>query len=259
MSHIESWVTDRKKISIDFLWTFVIIFSQVELLLSRPTYLTVTLEKFWINTGIVTFLTHILWVSLESWVTDRWNTSVDFLSTFQIICSRVALLSNRATYLPVTLEKIYYINSGIVTYLTHILCDSYWIMGDGRMEYIYWLLMNFCDNLLMSCTSIEQVNLPSSHIEEIYYINTRTVTFLTHILCVFSWIVGDGKMENIGWLLINFPDNLLTSCTSIEQVNLPSSHIGKIYYINTGIVTILTHILFVFSWIVHFYWAGQPT
>jgi hypothetical protein len=33
---------------------------------------------------------------------------------------------------------------------------------------------------------------------------------------------------------MNFPDNLLTSWTSIEQVNLPSSHNGKIYYINIG-------------------------
>jgi hypothetical protein len=93
--------------------------------------------------------------------------------------------------------KIYYINTGIVTFQAHILCDSYWIMGDGRMEYIYWLLMNFPDNLLMICTSIEQVNLPSSHIGKIYYINTGTVTFLAHILCVSSWIMGDGQIENI--------------------------------------------------------------
>jgi hypothetical protein len=129
--------------------------------------------------------------------------------------------------------KIYYINSGIVTFLTHILCDSYWIMGDVRMEYIYWLLIHFHDNLLTSCTSIEQVNLPYCHIEKIYYINTGILTILTHTLCVSSWIMGDGKIENIYWLLMNFPYNLLTSCTSIEKVNLPSSHIGKIYIIST--------------------------
>jgi hypothetical protein len=55
--------------------------------------------------------------------------------------------------------------------------------------------------------------------------------------------MGDGQMEKIYLLLMKFPDNLLTSCTSIEQVNLPFSHIGKMYYINTGIVTFLTHIL----------------
>jgi hypothetical protein len=54
-------------------------------------------------------------------------------------------------------------------------------------------------------------------------------------------------MEKIYLLLMNFPDSLLTSCTSIEQGNLPSSSIGKIYYINTGIVTFLTHILGVSS------------
>jgi hypothetical protein len=87
--------------------------------------------------------------------------------------------------------------------------------------------MTFPDNLLTSCTSIEQVNLPSSHIGEMYYINTGIVTFRTHILCVCSCIICDGWIEKIYWLLMNFPDNLLTSCTSIEQVNLPYSHIGK--------------------------------
>ena len=147
--------------------------------------------------------------------------------------------------------KIYYINTGIVIFPTQILCDSYWIMGDGRMEYIYWLLMNFPDNLLMSCTSIEKVNLPSSHNGKIYYINTGIVTFLAHILCVPYWIMGDRRMEYIYWLLMNFPDNLVTTCTSIQQVNLHYSHIGKIYYINTGIVTFLTHILCVSleSWV----------
>jgi hypothetical protein len=150
---------------------------------------------------------------------------------------------------PSHIGKIYYINTGIVTFVTHILCVSSWIMDDGQMENIYWLLMNFPDNLLTSCTSIEQGSQPSSHIGKIYYINTEIVTFLTHLLCVFSWIMGDGQMEYMYWLLMNFPDNLLTSCTSIEHVNLPLSHIGNIYYINTGIVTFLTHILCVSSWI----------
>jgi hypothetical protein len=111
--------------------------------------------------------------------------------------------------------------------------------------------MNFPDNFLTTCTSIEKVNLPSSHIGKIYYINTGTVTFLTHILCDSYWIMGDGRMEYIYWLLMNFPDNFLTTCTSIEKVNLPPSHIGKIYYINTGTVTFLTHILCVSleSWV----------
>jgi hypothetical protein len=136
-----------------------------------------------------------------------------------------------------------------VRFQTHILCVSFRIMGEGQMEKIYWLLMNFPDNLLMSCTSIEQGNLPSSHIGNIYYINTGIVRFETHILCVSSWIMGEGQMEKIYWLLMNFPDNLLTSCTSIEQGSLPSSSIGDIYYINTGIVTFQTHILCVSSWI----------
>jgi hypothetical protein len=139
--------------------------------------------------------------------------------------------------------KIYYINTGIVTFLTHILCDSYWIMGDRHMLYIYWLLVNFPDNLVTSFTCIEQVNLHYSHIGWIYYINTGIVKFLTHIICVSSWIMGDGRMEKIYWLLMNFPDNLVTGCTCIEQVNLHYSHIAKIYYINTGIVTFLTPIM----------------
>jgi hypothetical protein len=147
--------------------------------------------------------------------------------------------------------KMYYINSGIVTFLTHILCDSYWIMGHGRMEYIYWLLMNFPDNFLTTCTYIEQVNLPFSHIGKIYYINSGIVTFLTHILCDSAWIMGDGRMEYIYWLIMNFPNNSLTTCTSIENINLPSSHIGKMYYINSGNVTFLTHIVCVSldSWV----------
>jgi hypothetical protein len=48
--------------------------------LSRSTYLPVTLGKiYYINTRIVTFLTQILCVSLESWVTDGWRRSIDFL------------------------------------------------------------------------------------------------------------------------------------------------------------------------------------
>jgi hypothetical protein len=118
------------------------------------------------------------------------------------------------------------------------------------MEKICRLVIKFPYNLLTSCTSIEKFNLPSSHIGKCW-INTGIVTFLTHILCVSSWIMGDRQIYNIYWLLMNFPDNLLTSCTSIEKVNLPSSHIGKIYYINTGTVTILTHILCVSleSWV----------
>jgi hypothetical protein len=38
-----------------------------------------------------------------------------------------------------------------------------------------------------------------------------------------GWIMGDGWMEYIYWLLINFPDNLVTNCTCIEKVNLPPS------------------------------------
>jgi hypothetical protein len=131
----------------------------------------------------------------------------------------------------------------------HILCVSYWIMGEGQMEKIYWLIMNFPDKLLTSCTSIEQGNPPSSTIGSIYYINTGIVTFLTHILCDPSLIMSDRQMEKIYWPVMNCPDNLLTSCTSIEQGNLPSSSIGNIYYITTGIVTFETHILCVSSWI----------
>jgi hypothetical protein len=111
--------------------------------------------------------------------------------------------------------------------------------------------VNFPDNLITGRTSIEQVNLPSSHIWKTYYINTRIVILLTQILCDSYWIMGDGRMEYINWLLVNFPDNLVTSCTSIEQGNLPYSHIAKMYYINTGIVTFLTHILCVSleSWV----------
>jgi hypothetical protein len=111
--------------------------------------------------------------------------------------------------------------------------------------------MNFPDNLLTSCTCIEKVNLPSIHIERIYYINSGIVTFLTHIICYSYWIMGDGRMEYIYSLLMNLPDNLLTTCTSIEQINLPSIHIRNIYYINSRILTLLTHILCVSleSWV----------
>jgi hypothetical protein len=109
--------------------------------------------------------------------------------------------------------------------------------------------MNFPDNLLTSCTSIDQVNLPPSHIAEIYYIISGIETFLTHILCDSYWIMGDGQMLYINFFLVNFQDNLVTGCTSIEQVNLPYSYIGEIYYTNTGIVILLTQILCVSSWI----------
>jgi hypothetical protein len=121
-------------------------------------------------------------------------------------------------------------------------------MGEGKMEKIYWLLMNFPDNLLTSCTSIERSNQPPVTLKKCY-INTGIVTFETQILCVSPWIMGQGQMKNIYWLLMNFPDKLLTSCTSIEQSNIPSSHIGKICCISTRIVTFQTHILCVSSWI----------
>jgi hypothetical protein len=109
--------------------------------------------------------------------------------------------------------------------------------------------MNFPDKLLTSCTSIEQGNLPSSSIGNIYYISTGIVTFQKHILCLSAWMMGDGQIKKIYWLLMNFPDNLLTSCASIEQFNLPFSSIGNIYYISTGIVTFQAHILRDSSWI----------
>jgi hypothetical protein len=43
---------------------------------------------------------------------------------------------SRSTYLPVILEKSC-INTGIVTFLTQILCVSSLIMGDGQIEHIY--------------------------------------------------------------------------------------------------------------------------
>jgi hypothetical protein len=105
---VSSWIMGDGqigKIYIDFLWTFQIICSRVALLLSSSTYLSVILKKCCINTGIVTFLTHILCFSLESWVTDGWKIYIVFLWTFQIIGSQVALLLSRSTYLPVILEK----------------------------------------------------------------------------------------------------------------------------------------------------------
>jgi hypothetical protein len=60
-----------------------------------------------------------------------------------------------------------------------------WIMGDGRMDYMYWLLMNFPDNLLTSCTSIDQVILPSSHIRENTLYQQRDSDIPnTHIMCL---------------------------------------------------------------------------
>jgi hypothetical protein len=147
-----------------------------------------------------------------------------------------------------SIGKIYYIKTGILTFLRHILCLSSWIMGQGQIQNIYWLLMNFPDKLLTSCTSIEQVNLPSSSIGNIFISTPGSDIHITHIVCILLTHLW-GQTENIYWLLINFPDNLLTSCTSIEQVNLPSSSIGNIYYINTGIVTFRAHILHYFSWL----------
>jgi hypothetical protein len=103
--------------------------------------------------------------------------------------------------------------------------------------------MNFPDNFLTTCISIEQVNLPYSHIGKTYYINTGIVKLLTQTLCDSYWIMSNGRMEYIYWLLVNFPFNLVTRCISIEQVNLPYSYIWQMYYINSGIVTFLTHIL----------------
>jgi hypothetical protein len=204
---------------------------------------------YFINTGILTFLAHIVCVS--SWIMgdEQMEKICWLLMSFPDIFL-TSWTSIEQDNLPSShIVDIYYINTWMVTFLAHILCVSSWIIGDGQIEKICWLLMKFRDNLLTSCTSIEQDNLISNHIGKIYYINTGTVTFLTHILCVSSWIMGDGQIENIYWRLMNFPDNLLTSCTSIEQVNQPSSHIGKIYYINTGTVTFLTHILCVSYWI----------
>jgi hypothetical protein len=172
------------------------------------------------------------------------NFPDNFLTSFTCI-EKVNLPSSH-------IGKIYYINSGLVTFPTHILCVSLesWVM-DRQMECIYWLLMNFPDNFLTSYTCIEQVNLPSSHIgKNILYQQRDSDIPNKHIICL-SWIMGDGPMEYIYWLLMNFPDNLLTSCTCIEKVNLPSSPIGKIYYINSRIVTFLTHILCVYleSWL----------
>jgi hypothetical protein len=134
------------------------------------------------------------------------------------------------------------------------------------MEKIYWILLNFPDDLLTSCTSIEQVK-PTfqSHRKNVLYQHRDSNVPNTHIMSL-SWIMDDGRMEYMYWLLINFPDNLLTSWSSIEQVNLPSSHNGKIYYINSGILTFLTHILCDSSWIrgegrmnviYHFLWTFQ--
>jgi hypothetical protein len=158
---------------------------------------------------------------LESWVRYRWKRSIDFLWTFQIICSRVALLLNRATNLPAKLEKCC-INTGIVPFETHILCVSSWIMGEGQMEKIYWLLMNFPDNLLTSCTSIEQSNLPTFQFQwkNILYQHRYSDIPNTHIMCLplnHGW--QNGKSDLL--LFMNFPDK--------------------------------------FAHELHFYWAGQPT
>jgi hypothetical protein len=200
------------------------------------------LHFYW--TGQPTLLSHwkhIFYQHQNSGIPCTHNMSLSWIigdGYTETICTSIEQVNLPYSYI----WQIYYINTGIVRFLTHIICDSYYIMGDRRMEYIYWLLVNFPDNLVTRCTSIEQGNIHYSHIAKIYYINTGIVTFLTHILCVSSWIMGDGRMEYIYWLLVNFPDNFLTTCTSIEQGNLPPSHIAKMYYSSTGIVILLTHI-----------------
>jgi hypothetical protein len=204
---------------------------------------------YYINTGIVTFLAHILcvssWIMVDGQIENIYRLLMNFPDNLVTSCTSIEQVNLQSSHI----GKMYCINTGIVTLLTQILCDSYWMMGDGQIENIYWLLMNFPDTFLTTCTSIEKVNLPPSHIGKKCYINTGIVTILTHILCDSYWIMSDGQTEYIYWLLMNFPDNFLTTCTSIEQVNLPPSHIGKIYYINTGIVTFLAHILCDSYWI----------
>jgi hypothetical protein len=82
-----------------------------------------------------------------------------------------------------------------VTFQTYIFCVSSWIMGEGQKEKIDWLLMNFPDNLLMSCSFIEQGNLPSSHIEKMFYQHRDSDIPNTHIVCLlfnYGWVT-DGK------------------------------------------------------------------
>jgi hypothetical protein len=94
-------------------------------------------------------------------------------------------------------------------------------MGDWKIENIYWLLMNFPDNMLTSCTSIEQGNLPSSHIRKniLYQQRDRDIPS-THIMCL---------LLNHGWL-------------RNRKYILPSYYLSRLF----------AHEL-------HFYWAGQPT
>jgi hypothetical protein len=42
--------------------------------------------------------------------------------------------------------------------------------------------------------------------------------------------MGEGQMNIIYQIFVNLPDNLLMNYTAIEQVNPPSSHIGKMLY-----------------------------
>jgi hypothetical protein len=197
----------------------------------------------------VRFLTHILcdsyWIMGDRQMSYIYWLLVNFQDNLVTSCTSIEKVNLPYSHIGI----LYYSNTRKVRLLTHILCDSYWIMADRQMSYIYWLLVNFQDNLVTSFTSIEQVNLPYSHNGKTDYINTGIVILPTHILCDSYWIMGDGQMSYIYWLLVNFQDNLVPSCTSIEQVNLPYSHIANLYYINTGIVILLTHILCDSYWI----------
>jgi hypothetical protein len=51
--------------------------------------------------------------------------------------------------------------------------------------------MNFPDNLLRSWTSIEQANLPNSHIEKVLNQHRESDIPNTHIMSL-SWIMGEG-------------------------------------------------------------------
>jgi hypothetical protein len=57
-------------------------------------------------------------------------------------------------------------------------------MGEGQMEKIYWLPMNCPGKLLMSCTYIEQGNLPSSQIQKMLYQHRDSDIPNTRIVCL---------------------------------------------------------------------------
>jgi hypothetical protein len=72
-------------------------------------------------------------------------------------------------------------------------------MGEGQMEKIYLLVMNFPDNLLTICTSFEQGNLPSSHIEKILYQHGDSDIPNTHIMCLLlnhGWGTDECYLSN---------------------------------------------------------------